>query len=171
MTDDPYAGCALIVVDAQQGFDDPSWGVRNNPACDDNIAALVDELSSHDRPLVYVRHDGTEEDSPPPRARRATNCATTSAESGQTPVLRESSNSRERGLFLRLGNSARRMEAPTAAMSPTRCRRTVGTGEPTHLLRGRHPDRLVLGSDAAARRGERNPRLGDVVPDSLPHLG
>jgi hypothetical protein len=64
MTDDPYAGCALIVVDAQQGFDDPSWGVRNNPACDDNIADLVDELSSHDRPLVYVRHDGTEEDSP-----------------------------------------------------------------------------------------------------------
>ena len=64
MTDDPYAGWALIVVDAQQGFDDPSWGVRNNPACDDNIAALVDDWSSHDRPLVYVRHDGTEEDSP-----------------------------------------------------------------------------------------------------------
>jgi nicotinamidase-related amidase len=40
------------------------WGVRNNPACDDNIAALVDDWSSHDRPLVYVRHDGTEEDSP-----------------------------------------------------------------------------------------------------------
>jgi nicotinamidase-related amidase len=62
MADDPYAGWALIVVDAQQGFDDPAWGVRNNPACDDNIAALVDDWSSRDRLLVYVRHDSTEED-------------------------------------------------------------------------------------------------------------
>lgn len=64
MNDDPYAGWALIVVDAQQGFDNPAWGIRNNPACDDNIAALVDDWSSHDRPLVYVRHDGTEQGSP-----------------------------------------------------------------------------------------------------------
>ena len=63
-----------------------------------------------------------------------------------------------------------RMETPTEAMSPTRCRRPVGSGEPIRLLRGRQPDRLVLGSDAAARRGERSPRLGDVVPDPLPHL-
>ena len=62
MGDDPYAGWVLIVVDAQQGFDDPAWGARNNPACDDNIAALVDDWSSHDRPLVYVRHDSTEDD-------------------------------------------------------------------------------------------------------------
>ena len=32
---------ALVVVDAQQGFDDPWWGPRNNPACDDNVAALA----------------------------------------------------------------------------------------------------------------------------------
>jgi nicotinamidase-related amidase len=64
MTDDPYAGWALIVVDAQQGFDDPSWGVRNNPACDDNIARLVTEWSARGRPLVYVRHDSEQPGSP-----------------------------------------------------------------------------------------------------------
>jgi len=39
---------ALIVVDAQVGFDDPSWGRRNNPACDENIADLVDTLPAVD---------------------------------------------------------------------------------------------------------------------------
>jgi nicotinamidase-related amidase len=59
MGGDPYAGWALIVVDAQKGFDDPAWGVRNNPDCDDNIIALVDDWSGHGRPIVYVRHDST----------------------------------------------------------------------------------------------------------------
>ena len=55
---------ALVVVDAQQGFDDPRWGARNNLACDDNIAALVRAWSERGRPLVYVRHDSTETGSP-----------------------------------------------------------------------------------------------------------
>lgn len=55
---------ALVVVDAQRGFDDPWWGPRNNQACDDNIAALVREWSSRGRPLVYVRHDSDSPASP-----------------------------------------------------------------------------------------------------------
>ena len=58
------ARCALVVVDAQRGFDEPGWGRRNNPACDDNIAALVDEWHARQRPLVYVRHDSTDPGSP-----------------------------------------------------------------------------------------------------------
>ncbi|WP_241982154.1 hypothetical protein [Cryobacterium sp. TMT3-29-2] len=35
---------ALIVVDAQQGFDQAAWwGPRDNADCDQNIAALVNE--------------------------------------------------------------------------------------------------------------------------------
>jgi nicotinamidase-related amidase len=55
---------ALVVVDAQQGFDDTWWGPRNNPACDDNIAALAGEWARRGRPLVHVRHDSDEPDSP-----------------------------------------------------------------------------------------------------------
>ena len=55
---------ALVVVDAQLGFDDPWWGPRNNPDCDRNIAALVARWSSLGRPLVYVRHDSDNPGSP-----------------------------------------------------------------------------------------------------------
>jgi nicotinamidase-related amidase len=55
---------ALVVVDVQRGFEDPSWGPRDNPSCDANIAALVDAWSSRGRPLVYVRHDSVVAGSP-----------------------------------------------------------------------------------------------------------
>ena len=55
---------ALVVVDAQAGFDDPYWGVRNNPRADENIAALVEGFGASGLPLVFVRHDSEEPDSP-----------------------------------------------------------------------------------------------------------
>ena len=58
------ADTALVVVDVQAGFDDPSWGVRNNPACDDNIRSLVEAFSRSERPVIYVRHDSREPGSP-----------------------------------------------------------------------------------------------------------
>ena len=64
MTDRDLDRYALVVVDSQQGFDDPAWGPRDNPACDDNIAALVRHWAGRGRPLVYVRHDSEEPDSP-----------------------------------------------------------------------------------------------------------
>lgn len=68
MADDGLDGLdrlALVVVDAQQGFDDAEfWGPRNNPACDDNIARLVAHWAAAGRPLVYVRHDSEQPGSP-----------------------------------------------------------------------------------------------------------
>src|SRR3954447_20577346 len=55
---------ALIVVDVQVGFDDPRWGERNNPACEQNIAALVDRWEALGWPVVVVRHDSVEPQSP-----------------------------------------------------------------------------------------------------------
>jgi nicotinamidase-related amidase len=56
---------ALMVVDVQQGFDDADyWGPRNNPACEDNIAALIAHARAQNWPLIYVRHDSNESASP-----------------------------------------------------------------------------------------------------------
>lgn len=56
---------ALVVVDVQRGLDDAGyWGPRDNPRCEPNIVALLDAWRSHGRPVVFVRHDSTEPESP-----------------------------------------------------------------------------------------------------------
>ena len=56
---------ALLVIDVQRAFDDTGyWGPRNNPACEDNVAALIAYWREHEWPLVFVRHDSGEPGSP-----------------------------------------------------------------------------------------------------------
>lgn len=47
---------ALVVVDVQQAFDDPAWGVRNNHAAEGNIADLLAFWRRNSGPIVHVRH-------------------------------------------------------------------------------------------------------------------
>ncbi|MDH6488265.1 cysteine hydrolase family protein [Streptomyces sp. SAI-127] len=56
---------ALVVVDVQKGFDEADfWGPRNNPEADDNIASLIDVWQATGRPVVFVRHDSRQPESP-----------------------------------------------------------------------------------------------------------
>lgn len=59
-----FRSTALIVVDVQVGFDDPVWGRRNNPSCEQNIAHLIQRWRELRAPIVFVRHDSVLPDSP-----------------------------------------------------------------------------------------------------------
>jgi len=50
---------ALLVIDVQQGWDDPSWGRRNNPALEARIAELLAAWRAGRRPILHARHMST----------------------------------------------------------------------------------------------------------------
>ncbi len=54
----------LLVIDVQQGFDDPSWGDRNNPQAEENIARLLEIWRRTDHPIIHIQHLSQEEHSP-----------------------------------------------------------------------------------------------------------
>ena len=58
------ADATLIVIDVQDAIDDPRWGPRNNPEAEANIAALIGAWRAERLPLVHVRHDSIEPNSP-----------------------------------------------------------------------------------------------------------
>lgn len=55
---------ALLVIDVQKGFDDPSWGKRNNPNAEANIALLLSEWRKHELPIIHIQHCSVEPNSP-----------------------------------------------------------------------------------------------------------
>ena len=61
MTDDRPA---LIVIDVQQGFDDPYWGRRNNPQAEEKIEQLLSAWRQAKHPIIHFQHLSLESNSP-----------------------------------------------------------------------------------------------------------
>jgi nicotinamidase-related amidase len=58
------SGPALLVVDVQQGLDDPRWGARNNPDAEKRIADLLAAWRAARRPVIHVQHASLRPQSP-----------------------------------------------------------------------------------------------------------
>ncbi|MEZ4585298.1 MAG: cysteine hydrolase family protein [Gemmatimonadales bacterium] len=55
---------ALLLVDVQQGLDDPRYGERNNPDAERRIAELLEAWRRAAWPVLHVRHLSLRPDSP-----------------------------------------------------------------------------------------------------------
>jgi nicotinamidase-related amidase len=55
---------ALILIDVQEGLDDPRLGRRNNPGAESNMARLLTEWRIKARPIFHVKHMSTHAHSP-----------------------------------------------------------------------------------------------------------
>jgi nicotinamidase-related amidase len=55
---------ALLLIDVQQGLDDPRWGARNNPDAERRIADLLAAWRATGRPIIHVQHLSLEPHSP-----------------------------------------------------------------------------------------------------------
>lgn len=54
---------ALLIIDVQQGMDDPSRPARNNPDAEEHIARLLKAWRNSGKPLVHIQHDSLNPDS------------------------------------------------------------------------------------------------------------
>jgi nicotinamidase-related amidase len=55
---------ALLVIDVQQGMDDPRGGERNNPDAEQRVADLLAAWRGAGRTVIHVQHLSLEPDSP-----------------------------------------------------------------------------------------------------------
>jgi nicotinamidase-related amidase len=60
----PSPGAALLLIDVQQGLDEPRWGARNNPEAEQRIADLLAAWRAAGRPVIHVQHLSLEPHSP-----------------------------------------------------------------------------------------------------------
>lgn len=83
----------LIIIDMQEGFDEPAWGNRNNPQAEENAARLLDAWRQAGRPIIHVRHDSVMPGSPLRPGQPGNDIKAPVAPQGDEPVISKNVNS------------------------------------------------------------------------------
>lgn len=55
---------ALVLIDVQKGFDEPIWGIRNNPNAERRIIEVLNFFRKKKFPVVHVKHNSLNPNSP-----------------------------------------------------------------------------------------------------------
>jgi nicotinamidase-related amidase len=55
---------ALVLIDVQEGFNDPVWGKRNNSQFEQKVSQLLDHWRVIRNPVIHVQHLSIENNSP-----------------------------------------------------------------------------------------------------------
>lgn len=84
---------ALLLIDIQEGFDDPFWGARNNPQAEENAGRLLAHWRTGGAPVFHVRHLSVEPNSPLNPARGKVGFHPVVMPAAGEPVLEKSVNS------------------------------------------------------------------------------
>ena len=84
---------ALIIIDVQEGFDDPRWGRRNNPDAEREIAGLLACWRARGGPVIHVKHNSRGTKSPLHTANPGNAIKSIVAPLPQEPVLEKTVNS------------------------------------------------------------------------------
>jgi len=89
----------LVIVDLQLAIDDVTWGPRNNPDAEGQVAALLAAWRGAGMPVIHIRHDSTEAKSPYRPGSPGHAFKPESTPSDAEPVIAKSTNS----AFIRTG--------------------------------------------------------------------
>lgn len=54
---------ALILIDIQRSFEDPSWGERNNPHAEQQAISLLTKWRESNWPIVHIQHTSSRPES------------------------------------------------------------------------------------------------------------
>lgn len=87
------ANAALVLIDVQQGMDDPRWGARNNRGAERQMVRLLSAWRQAGRPVIHVQHLSREPDSPLRPERSGCAFKLETAPLGEEPVFQKQVNS------------------------------------------------------------------------------
>ncbi len=87
-----FESAALILIDVQEGLDEPRLGQRNNPTAEANMARLLGHWRERSRPIFHIQHMSTEPDSPLRPELPGNAIKAVVAPQGAEPVIRKQVN-------------------------------------------------------------------------------
>ena len=151
-------GAALIVIDVQDGFDDPVWGRRNNPGAEACIARLLAGWRAARLPIFHIQHISTSPASPLRPGQPGNAIKPIAAPLPGEPVLRKTVNSAFIGTDLEARLRAAHIEAVViAGLTTNHCVET------TTRMAGNLGFHAFIVSDATATFDRTGPD-GVVIP-------